>query len=119
MHLRIESYCTEFAGKMEFMGSRRSPVLSTGGCCASNEPVASAIGVKILQRGGTAADACVAMAAALGVLQPCMSGLGGDSFALFFDAAAKEVHCLQGRKRYPPCPSLPPASLPLTASLLH
>ncbi|KAJ1420706.1 nucleophile aminohydrolase [Ochromonadaceae sp. CCMP2298] len=86
---------------MEFMGSRRSPVLSTGGVCASNEPLASAIGTKILEGNGTAADACVAMAAALGVVQPCMSGLGGDSFALFFDAATKEVHCFQGNGASP------------------
>ena len=81
---------------MECWNSRRSPVLSKNGICASNEPTASAIGAKILESGGNAADAAVAIASALNVLQPCMSGLGGDSFALFYNAHTKVVSCLEG-----------------------
>lgn len=81
---------------MDNWNSRRSPVVTRNGVCCSNEPTASAIGAKILTAGGNAADAAVAIAAALNVLQPCMSGLGGDSFALFYDSSTKEVHCLQG-----------------------
>jgi gamma-glutamyltranspeptidase/glutathione hydrolase len=64
--------------------------------CASNEPTASAIGAKVLEAGGNAADAAVAIASALNVLQPNMCGLGGDSFALFYDAKTKSISCLQG-----------------------
>jgi gamma-glutamyltranspeptidase/glutathione hydrolase len=76
-------------------------VLTRNGVCCSNEPTASAIGAKILEAGGNAADAVVAIAAALNVLQPCMSGLGGDSFALFYDATSKEVTCLEGNGASP------------------
>ena len=81
---------------MKGWNSRRSPVLTKRGVCSSNEPTASAIGAKVLEAGGTAADACVAVAASLNVLQPCMSGLGGDSFALYYTAISKKVYCLQG-----------------------
>jgi gamma-glutamyltranspeptidase/glutathione hydrolase len=64
--------------------------------CASSQPLATAIGVRILQSGGTAADAAVAMAAALGVLEPCSTGLGGDAFALYYHAETRKVHALQG-----------------------
>jgi gamma-glutamyltranspeptidase/glutathione hydrolase len=86
---------------MECWNSRRSPVLTRNGVCCSNEPTASAIGAKILEAGGNAADAVVAIAAALNVLQPCMSGLGGDSFALYYDATCKEVTCLEGNGASP------------------
>ncbi len=50
-------------------------------------------GMRILQQGGNAADAAVAMAAALNVTEPTSTGIGGDVFALFWDAAAKEMKC--------------------------
>ncbi len=49
--------------------------------------------MRILQQGGNAADAAVAMAAALNVTEPTSTGIGGDVFALFWDAAAKEMKC--------------------------
>lgn len=50
--------------------------------------------MRILQMGGNAADAAVAMAAALNVTEPTSTGIGGDVFALFWDAAAKEMKCV-------------------------
>ena len=81
--------------------SRRSPVLGTRGMVATSQPLAAAAGVELLDRGGNAADAAVATAAALGVTEPNMTGLGGDCFALFYDAATQRVSALNGSGRTP------------------
>ena len=60
---------------------------SAGGMVACSQRRASEVGVQVLRDGGTAADACVAMDAVLHVTEPPSTGLGGDMFALYFDAA--------------------------------
>ena len=77
--------------------SRRSPVLCRHGCVACNQPLAADAGISVLKRGGNAADAAVAVAAALNVTQPCSTGLGGDCFCLFYDAATRSVRGINGR----------------------
>nr|XP_054763915.1 glutathione hydrolase proenzyme-like [Lytechinus pictus] len=77
--------------------SRRSPVLATRGCVASSQPMASKSGVDILEAGGNAADAAVAMAAVLNVTDPASTGIGGDCFALFYDASSNTVKGINGR----------------------
>ena len=79
----------------------RSPVFSGKGMVASSQPLASAIGVKILNQGGNAADAAVAVAAALNVTEPTSTGIGGDAFALFYDASTKSVQAINGSGRSP------------------
>ena len=79
--------------------SRRSVVLSTGGMVACTQPLAAEAGQKVLQMGGNAADAAVAVAAAMNMTEPSMTGIGGDMFCLFFDAKAKKVHSLNGSGR--------------------
>lgn len=69
--------------------------------CASSQPLASAVGVSILEAGGSAADAGVAMAAALNVTEPTSCGLGGDMFALYYQASDKKVYALNGSGRAP------------------
>eukprot|EP01031_Cornospumella_fuschlensis_P028243 gene28243-34107_t len=81
---------------MEYFHSRRSTVYAIKGVCCSSQSIASGVGVKILQAGGSAADAAVAMAATLNIIEPCSTGIGGDAFALYYEADSKRVHCLQG-----------------------
>jgi gamma-glutamyltranspeptidase/glutathione hydrolase len=81
--------------------SRRSPVIARNGMAASSQPLATQAGLATLMCGGNAADAAVAMAAALGVTEPCSTGIGGDCFALFFDASTRAVSALNGSGRAP------------------
>ncbi len=82
-----------------WFNSRRSPVYGTRGAVASNQPLASEAGMRILQRGGNAADAAVAVAAALNVTEPCSTGMGGDCFALYWDASRGRVLGMNGSGR--------------------
>jgi len=74
--------------------SRNSPFLCTKGCVATSQPLASSIGLQILLKGGNAADSALATAAALAVLEPCSTGLGGDMFSLYYDAQSKQVSAI-------------------------
>ncbi|MDP2901040.1 MAG: gamma-glutamyltransferase, partial [Candidatus Bathyarchaeota archaeon] len=84
-----------------WFNSRRSPVYGTRGAVASSQPLASEAGMRILQGGGNAADAAVAVAAALNVTEPCSTGMGGDCFALYWDASKGRVLGLNGSGRAP------------------
>jgi len=68
---------------------------------ASSQPLATAAGVEILFGGGNAADAAVATAAALNVTEPTSTGLGGDMFAMFYEAKTGQVTALNGSGRSP------------------
>jgi gamma-glutamyltranspeptidase/glutathione hydrolase len=68
---------------------------------ASSQPLATRCGVRVLERGGSAADAAVAVAAGLAVTQPGSTGLGGDCFLLYYEASTGRVHGLNGSGRAP------------------
>jgi gamma-glutamyltranspeptidase/glutathione hydrolase len=72
----------------------RSMVISRYGIVASEHPLASQIGVKILSEGGNAIDAAVAVNAALGVFAPMANGIGGDMFALVYEARSGKLYGL-------------------------
>ena len=81
--------------------SRRSPVYGLGGMVATSQPLAVAAGLEVLAQGGNAADAAVATAAALNVTEPTSTGLGGDCFALYFQASTGQITALNGSGRAP------------------
>jgi gamma-glutamyltranspeptidase/glutathione hydrolase len=86
--------------------SRRSAVAGRRGMVATSQPLAVAAGLELLRAGGNAADAAVATAAALNVTEPTSTGIGGDCFALYYDAASKKVTALNGSGRSPAALSL-------------
>jgi len=86
--------------ELEFI-SRRSPVYGLGGMVATSQPLAVAAGLEILSKGGNAADAAVATAASLNVTEPTSTGLGGDCFALYFQASTGQITALNGSGRAP------------------
>lgn len=72
----------------------RSMVISRGGIVATESPLASQAGVRILERGGNAVDAAIAANATMGVVEPMMNGIGGDLFAIVYDAKANKLYGL-------------------------
>jgi gamma-glutamyltranspeptidase/glutathione hydrolase len=86
---------------LDHFTSRRSSVYARHGRVATSQPLAAMAGLRILMAGGNAADAAVATAAALNVTEPTSTGLGGDCFALFYEAKTKQVTALNGSGRAP------------------
>lgn len=95
-------YLKQFNAEQELgFTSRRSPVYGRRGMVAASQPLAVGAGLHILAGGGNAADAAIATAAALNVTEPTSTGLGGDCFALYYEASSREVYALNGSGRAP------------------
>jgi len=72
----------------------RSEVMARNGMVSTVQPLAAQAGLRILQQGGNAIDAAVATAAALNVVYPANTGIGGDLFAIVYDAKANKLYGL-------------------------
>ncbi len=79
----------------------RSVVHARNGMVAAAHPLAVQIGLGVLKDGGTAVDAAIAVNAALGFLEPVACGIGGDLFALVWDAETEKLYGLNGSGRSP------------------
>ncbi|MGZ8203445.1 MAG: gamma-glutamyltransferase, partial [Burkholderiales bacterium] len=75
---------------------QRPEAFGTRGMVCSAHPAAAFIGLSVLQRGGNAFDAAIAVAAAEGVLLPMKCGLGGDAFVVLHDARKQETVAFNG-----------------------
>ncbi|TRX64601.1 gamma-glutamyltransferase [Carboxylicivirga sp. M1479] len=84
-----------------FNHATRSEVLAQNGMACTSQPLATQVAVDILKNGGNAIDAAIAANATLGLMEPTGSGIGGDIFAIVWDAKTKQLYGLNGSGRSP------------------
>src|ERR1043166_3165829 len=85
----------------------RSEVIAQHGMACTSQPLATQAAIDILRQGGSAVDAAIAANATLGLVEPTMNGMGGDLFAMVWDAKAEKLYGLNGSGRSPPSLTLP------------
>ena len=79
----------------------RSVVMATHGIAATSHPLATQIAVQLLRQGGSAVDAAIGANAALGLMEPTGAGVGGDLFAIVWDAEHRQLRGLNASGRSP------------------
>lgn len=79
----------------------RSEVLARNGIAATSQPLATGVALDVLKKGGTAVDAAIAANALLGLVEPTGCGIGGDLFAIIWNARERRLYGLNGSGRSP------------------
>ncbi|WP_040400877.1 gamma-glutamyltransferase, partial [Cecembia lonarensis] len=79
----------------------RSEVIAQNGMAATAQPLATQVALDILKKGGSAMDAAIAANAMLGLVEPNGCGIGGDVFAIIWDAKTKKLYGFNGSGRAP------------------
>jgi gamma-glutamyltranspeptidase / glutathione hydrolase len=103
-YLAIASFsvAAPFVGAKGPLPAQSAPLIAkqTAAVIAAN-PMAVEAGLEILRKGGSAADAAVAVQAMLGLVEPQSSGVGGGAFMLYYDASTGKITALDGREKAP------------------
>ena len=79
----------------------RSEVIAQHGMAATSQPLATQVAIDILKKGGNAIDAAIAANAMLGLVEPTGNGIGGDLFAIVWDAKTQKLYGLNASGRSP------------------
>ena len=79
----------------------RSEIIAQNGIAATSQPLATQVAIDILKKGGNAIDAAIAANAMLGLVEPMSCGIGGDLFAIIWDAETKQLYGLNASGRSP------------------
>ncbi len=102
-------YCLLFLGCNLYAQDRltgetfttRSEILARNGMAATSQPLATQVALEILKKGGTAMDAAIAANAMLGLVEPGSCGIGGDIFAIVWNAKDQKLYGFNGSGRAP------------------
>src|SRR5262245_44036127 len=81
--------------------SGRSVTVAANGIVATSHPLAAQVGLDVLKKGGNAVDAAIATSAAMGLMEPTSCGIGGDLYAIVYDAKTKKLYGLNASGRAP------------------
>jgi gamma-glutamyltranspeptidase/glutathione hydrolase len=79
----------------------RSEIIAQNGMAATSQPLATQVALDILKKGGSAMDAAIAANAMLGLVEPASCGIGGDIFAIVWDAKDQKLYGFNGSGRAP------------------
>ncbi len=79
----------------------RPDVIAANGMVATSHPLATQVGLQVLKDGGNAIDAAIAANAAIGLMEPTGNGIGGDLFAIVWDAETRQLYGYNGSGRSP------------------
>src|SRR5678815_533998 len=121
MGMKLRMWCTLPAVAVSVFGQARdygrSMVITQQGIAATSQTLASQAGAQILAKGGSAVDAAIAANAVLGLVEPMMTGIGGDLFVIYWDAKTGK---LTGLNASGPAPrGLSPESVSYTHLRAH
>ncbi len=103
-HLLLSLVCFASMAQDRITGKNfatRSEVIAQNGMAATSQPLATQVALDILKNGGNAIDAAIAANATLGLMEPTGCGIGGDLFAIVWDAKSQKLYGLNASGRSP------------------